>query len=408
MKGAYIMQQRISSGQIITIGLAIFSMMFGAGNLMYPIQVGMKSGSLNFFGLAGFLMTAVFLPLVGLVALILFGGDYYAFFDRLGKSAGSLAIAVCMLVIGPILVVPRIITLSHTMIAPFIPITFLQNSHDPFASFIFSLIFLGITFIATFRENKIVDILGKVISPLLLFSLIVIISKGLWSASYAAPNPNPALSVFKTGFMTGYATFDLLAGIFFASIVLHILKNTLSEQITNNPRALAVISTQAGLIGVSLLGLVYIGMSLLGVFHGHEFFGSINAGELFREISFKVLGNQGAALIGTAVLMACLSTSIALGAVIAEYFQETICKNKIGYIPALIAILIACIPLSTFGLSTILELSDGPITFIGYPVVIVLTFCNIAYKLFGFKPVKGPVLATLIIALVSYITSCMW
>src|SRR2546428_785494 len=112
---------------IITVALAIFSMFFGAGNLLYPLKVGIHAGTNTFFGLLGFIITAVFLPLAGLIAMILFDGNYELFFGRLGQRVGNFIIFISMIVIGPIIAIPRIVTLSHTMTAPFLPIALLQE-----------------------------------------------------------------------------------------------------------------------------------------------------------------------------------------------------------------------------------------------------------------------------------------
>jgi LIVCS family branched-chain amino acid:cation transporter len=155
-----------SSFYIITVALAIFSMFFGAGNLVYPLKVGIHSGSHLFFGMLGFLITAVCLPLLGLIAMILFDGNYEVFFGRVGSRLGNIIIFLCMLVIGPLIAIPRIVTLSHTMTASFLPIATLHEVHFQ-SSFIFAVLFLGFTFLLTYRENRIVDLLGHVISPLL-------------------------------------------------------------------------------------------------------------------------------------------------------------------------------------------------------------------------------------------------
>ena len=387
------------SSYIITVGLAIFSMFFGAGNLMFPLEVGLHAGAQNMYGMLGFLITAVCLPLLGLISMILFDGNYENFFGRLGTGAGKVVIFLCMLIIGPAIAIPRIVTLSHTMIAPFLPIPLLQNI-EPFSSFVFAFLFLGITFLATFRENRIVDLLGKVISPLLLLSLIIIIAKGIFSAEAVVPSTVLPWDAFKINFIRGYETLDLLGGIFFSSIVLHILKNTIGGMVGMNRNRLAMIGLKAGALGVSLLALVYSGMSILSMYHGHDLAGS---GGLFRMLAFRVLGGHGALVIGTAVLMACLSTSIALNAVVAEYFQIHIFNRKVSYGLSLFVVLLLCVPLSTFGLDYVRALTGGPMVYIGYPAIIAITFCNIAYKLFNFKPIKIPVAATFVIALFSYL-----
>src|ERR1700754_5063066 len=113
--------KKFLQSHVVEIGLAIFSMLFGAGNLMYPLQVGIESADKNIWGIIGFMLTAVCLPVLGFVSMILFNGNYNAFFKRLGSVAGSLLIFACMVVIGPLIGIPRITTLSHTMTAPFLP-----------------------------------------------------------------------------------------------------------------------------------------------------------------------------------------------------------------------------------------------------------------------------------------------
>src|SRR3990167_2819934 len=111
------MKDSTQSG-IWTIGLAIFSMLFGAGNIIYPIKCGVLTGSQNIFGISGFILTGVVLPIVGLVAMILFNGNYKLFFNRLGKIPGAMAILYCMLIIGPLLAMPRCITVPFEMLKP--------------------------------------------------------------------------------------------------------------------------------------------------------------------------------------------------------------------------------------------------------------------------------------------------
>jgi len=384
--------------QIFSLGLAIFSMLFGAGNLMYPLLVGMTAGKYTLFGMLGFLLSAVCLPLLGLITMIFFDGDYKAFFRRLGTTTGNILIGICMLIIGPGIAIPRITTLSHTMIAPFIPVPLLQQE-NVISSLIFALIFLGVTFLATFRESKIIDVLGKIISPLLVLSLIIIIFKGIFMAETMVPTDNTALTAFTSNFIRGYETLDLLGGIFFASIVITLLKVMYGSYY--DQKTSAKVGLQAGFIGTGVLALIYIGMSLLGMYHGHNL-QQLHAGELFRVISFHVLGFQGSLIIGTAVLMACLSTAIALGATVADYFQKTICRHTISFVTALALTLLACVPLSIFGLAKVLALTGGPLVYIGTPVIIALTVCNLAYKLCEFQPVKIPVFVTFICAIISY------
>ncbi len=381
------------SSVLVTTSLAIFSMLFGAGNLMFPINVGLTAGDQYLFAICAFMITAILLPLLGIATIILFNGDYQAFFNRLGTYPGTLMALACLLTVGPLIAMPRIVTLSFTMISPFMP---------SISSEIFSLIFLGATFLATVRENKIMDVLGNIISPILLLSLLIIIFKAIMTGEHAASPHIPVATLLWNNMIYGYHTLDVLAGIFFGSIVLTILKQNFAEK--NNKadqQELALLSLKAGTIGTSLLGLIYVGLSYLGAYFGSDIT-NLNEGQLFSAISFKVLGGHGALIISTAVLMACFSTIIALAAVFAEYLHTVVFNRKIRYSVALLITLIATYFFSYSGsLTTILRYSS-PFIEIGYPVLIMLMFCNMAYKVFGFKPVRIPVLATLLISLYAH------
>ncbi len=384
--------KRFFQSQTLTTGLAIFSMFFGAGNLIFPLRVGLLSGDQNLWGISGFIITGVILPLLGLIAIILFNGDYKAFFNRIGTIPGSLLLLYCMLIIGPFVGMSRIVTLSHIMTAPFL---------NNISLIIFSIIFLILTFLGTYKESKIINLLGNYISPALLVSLVIIIGKGLFFPGTATTATETGPQLFMDSLIIGYKTLDLLGAIFFSSIVLTLLKRTMPHNNESSLHKLAILGLKSGTIGVSLLALIYIGMSYLGVFHGQGL-AHLNEGELFSAISFRVLGEYGAIIIAIAVLMACYSTIIALAVVFAEFLQKIVCNNKISYLVALIIALVATGVISNFGLSTILHYS-GPIIDIGYPVLIVLMILNIAYKIFGFKPVKTPVAIAFILSIANYL-----
>lgn len=388
-----------TSFHMFSLSLAIFSMFFGAGNIIYPIMVGLETTSHPFIGIASFLLTAICLPLLGLIGMIIFDGNFEAFFGRLGENTGKIVVACCMIIIGPLIAMPRIATLSYTMIAPFLPLSFLQQE-TYLSSALFALTFFTVTFLCTIKENKIVDLLGNVISPLLLGSLAIIIIKGWFTPIESVTGTLSAYGAFSKSILRGYETLDLLGALFFAFVILTLIKKTFNQpEYTDKKRAMLVL--RAGFFGLGLLSVVYIGLSTLGAFYGHLLPAHLHAGQVFREIALIVLGPRGTIVISLAVLMACLSTAIALAAVCAEYVH-TLLHNKISYVAALALTLAACMPLSIAGLGKVLALTGGPITFVGYPVLIALTLCNICYKLFGFKPVKTPVALTGIIATIIY------
>jgi branched-chain amino acid:cation transporter, LIVCS family len=386
-------------GITITTGLAIFAMLFGAGNLIFPLKLGILSGDKTHIGLAGFMISGVILPLLGLIGMVFFDGNYHNFFYRIGKIPGALLIFFCMLIIGPLFVMPRIIALSYGLMQPFMP---------EMSRLLFSALFGILTFICCFKRNSIVDLLGKFLSPIKLFTLFTIIGVGFWYWQAPAHNTTSAWDIFYTNFKEGYNTLDLMGTIFFAYIIISILKKTLAPEIASNHHKLAKIMLIAGLIGGSLLALIYVGMAYLGAFHGQDFV-SLSTDEKFIETIRRVMGDRGALFISITILVACLSTMIALATVVSEYLRTEIFNNRIPYLYALVLVLGVTSVMARFKLDTLLAFYV-PVMDITYPLLIVLTVCNLAYKLFDFKPVKLPVLITFITMAIwngySYITQC--
>jgi LIVCS family branched-chain amino acid:cation transporter len=370
---------------IWTIGLAIFSMLFGAGNIIYPIKCGVLAGSYNYIGILGFIITGVFLPILGLITMILFDGNYIQFFNRIGKIPGSIAILYCMLIIGPMIAMPRCITVPYEMLKPFMPHANL---------YIFSIIFATVTFLMTYKESKILSLLGNIVSPILLGSLAIIAGKGLFQANEMTEQTVNATTVFFEQLAHGFQTLDLIGAIFFAYIVLRILKTNIDTQKINT-KELALTSLKSGLIAGFLLMIVYLAFSFLGAYYGNLVTADMNGAEMFRIISLHILNRYSILIIMLAVLMACLSTITALAAVFAEYFQTQVCNKKISYSVSLLITMIVTTIISNFGLSNILHYSM-PIILFGYPIITAITLCNLAYVLFKVEYIKIPVALTAI------------
>ena len=381
------MQKNVSS-YIIPTGLAIFSMLFGAGNLMFPINVGRIAGSQFPIATFGFLVTAVFLPLVGLFAIILCNGSYQEFFDKIGKVPSAIAIFACLTFIGPVYAMPRIVAVSYTMLSSFLP---------QMPIYLFTILFLGLTFLITYKESRIIDILGKIISPLLLASLSIIIVKGIFGAQSTEVVTTPATKLFYDNFIYGYSTLDLLGAIFFSSIVIVLLTRSLHAENKTDVKKLAIMGLKAGLLGTFCLTLVYIGLGVLGAYYGQNLVG-INEAEVFSSISMKILGIHGTLIVATAVIMACLSTVVALSTIFSEYIQK-ISKNKVSYVQALVITLVGTGLSSSIGLTKLLAFYE-PVIIISHPALILLTILIVANKLFGFKYIKLPVFITFVLSFV--------
>lgn len=380
--------KKITQSLALTTGVAIFTMFFGAGNLMFPLKVGSLAGTKVLIAALGFVITAVLLPILGIICSLLFYGDYNAFFDRIGKVPGTVLIFLCMLMIGPLIVMPRIVAFSYEIARPHIPAISLL---------LFSVLFVALTFVLTYRPNKIITLLGSVIGPLKLGLLLVIIIKGLITGKSLQPVTELAVSIFGKSLVYGYGTLDLLGAIFFGSMIYSVLKKNLAEEAVKSTSTVLRVALQGAAIGTLVLGAVYVALQFLGALHGADL-AACTEGEIFSTVCMRIIGPQGALLTAAAVIVACLSTLIALSTVLAQYVSETLSSKRIGYVTALMLVLGFTLIPANLGLGKLLEWSR-PLINVMYPILIILTICNTAYKLFGFRWVKTPVLITLLGAL---------
>jgi LIVCS family branched-chain amino acid:cation transporter len=362
----------------LAIGLAMFSMFFGAGNVIFPLAVGQYAGDKNFFAMSGLILTAAIMPIAGVIAMILFDGNYRQFLGRLGKTPGFILALITISLLGPLGSTPRCIALSYTT---------LKTSFPGLSSVLFSAISCGIIFLFTVRKNQILNLLGWVLTPLLLTSLITIIVIGLTSTHEMQNSDQSNANMFMHGLKEGYNTMDLLAAFFFSSTILNILRMPKKDDLIS--RNYINIALQASVVGAFLLTAIYVGFSYLAAFHGNELL--INGkDEILGAIAMKIAGGYAGILVCITIALACLTTAIALISAFTDFIQKEVFQEKVSYEMTLIASLLLTFFVSTFeftGISAFL----GPILQICYPGLIVLTFLNIAYRLKNFKPIKLPV-----------------
>jgi branched-chain amino acid:cation transporter, LIVCS family len=368
---------------INTIGFAIFTMLFGAGNMIYPVQSGVMSGSKYLIGMAGFLLTGVLIPIIGLVAMILFDGNYPVFFNRAGKIPGFLAILFCMLTIGPFLVMPRCVTVSHEMFLPLFP---------NFGLIFFSAFFCLLAFACSYKESKLLDLLGKYMSPVIIGSFSFIILLGLSRACCTIEQTTPSGTVFLEQVVWGFQTLDLLGALFFAYIIIRLITtNNANTNLTS--KKIALMCLKGSVITAALMTAFYIGFILLSAFYAHLVSPDMNGATMFRIIAINVVGQSGIAFLAFAVFIKCLATATALTVVFSEYLRNEIFDKSISYVQALMITTTIAFVISNFGLSNILAWGF-PIITAGYPIIVTITLCNIAYKLFNFEWIKFPVFIT--------------
>lgn len=368
--------------RVVSVGLAMFAMFFGSGNLVFPLVLGRQVGDQAWYAMLGFFLTAAVVPIIGVIATVLYDGDYRKFLGRMGAIPGALIAMLCLALIGPFGIIPRCITVAYASTKWYMPGVSL---------FVFSIIAAIILGLCTLRPTKVVELLGRFLGPLKLLLLAIFVIQGLLLITTPLHTGyTPGQSLIEGLFM-GYGTLDLIGAIFFSGLILTSLRHAIGASVTHKHLLRAAV--QAGVMGALLLGIVYAGFVAIAAFHGNKVWDAGPA-EIFSVLSMLLLGNYAGALANATVALATMTTAIALTTVFAQYLSNDIFAKKVRYEGALLITLIITIIFTNLGFAGIMQIL-GPIVEICYPALIVLSILNIAYKLFDFKPVKVPVYATL-------------
>lgn len=352
----------------IVIGLALFSMFFGSGNLIFPLFLGQVAGDQWLFASLGFFTTAVLLPLIGVVAMVVFKGDYGTFFGCFGKKIGFLAILTLLTVWIPLGSGPRCVVLGHASMLPY--------TDTPVPFWIFSALYCALTFLVVYKKSRLLDVLGCYLTPLLLLCLTLIMVKGI-NLEALAPGQTSAstLPLFFRGLSEGYNTMDLIASFFFSASIIEILR-----QSTKDENATLTTTFKASLVGAFLLATVYIGLICLAVSHS-DALNNIPKQQLLVHIAKELLGSQLGIAASFAVLLACFTTSVALATVFADFIAEKILGNRDYYHIALLATQAITFIMSIAGLQGITAVTE-PILQIFYPLLMLMVVWNLGRKWF--------------------------
>lgn len=369
-------------------GLAMFSMFFGAGNIIFPLIVGQTAQGSVLYALIGLFVTAILIPFAGLIAMTLFQGDYESFFSRMGKFPGQVLIWLILGLIGPFGGIPRCMSLTYATFNVYMPD--LKLTH-------FSCLFALALFFATVRKRRIVDLLGYLFTPILLIFLFVIVFKGITNSGFNLRSmPMNGLDALSYGLKEGYNTMDLLAAFFFASIVFQRFKQKKEGVASDAETVLEFV--KASIVGAVLLAVVYGGFAVTSAVFSKELLHA-KPDHLLGELGRLLLGSSGGFIVSMAVLLSCLTTAIALTTISADFIREKVFQNKIPYQATICLVLIASVLVSSLQFSGIVKVL-APVLQVCYPSLLALCLFNVLHQLYGVKAVKLPVYFILVFVII--------
>lgn len=365
--------KKLSVGQIISVSLMLFAMFFGAGNMIFPPMVGHLAGKSYIAAIFGFITTDAGLSILGIASIVFAGSRLRDLGNLVGPKFSLLLGLVIYLLIGPLFALPRTGTVSYGIaIEPL-----LGDKPGLLPSIIFTFIFFLVTYLLCLNPSKIVDIVGKVLTPVLLISIgaIFVLSVIHPVGSVGAPTAAYSRFPFFNGFIQGYLSIDGLASLAFAIVVI----NTLRNMGVNSTKGIIKYSLISGAFAGIALGVVYLALGYVGAQTSNGFTFD-DGGQLLAQVVNIQLGVKGNIILGIAVILACLTTSIGLSTSFSDYMTEL--KPEWSYKKVLTIIIVFSFVVSNIGLKTMIAVTLPALIMI-YPPVMALVILSFFKKYIG-------------------------
>jgi LIVCS family branched-chain amino acid:cation transporter len=343
-------------------------MFFGAGNLLLPPFIGIQVGNHIWITILAFGLTGILLPFLGILSVTNSGDNFSDLGHRINKNLAAILGSVIMICIGPLIALPR--TAATTFEVAVIPS--FPDSQPVWTS----MLFFAITWLFSIVPSKVVDLVGNILTPFLLFILVILIGMGI--ADPVAPPQTDVLSVpeaFTLGFIEGYQTLDVLASVIFAGIIISATK---AKGYTRMGEKNTVVIA-SGILAATCLFFIYGGLVYLGATSGIEN-ANITRSALLIHISNSILGQYGTLAIAIGIALACLTTAIALTTAVGSFFSN-LTNGKLNYT---LLVTISCIVsgiLSVTGVDNIIQFAYPPLAFV-YPIVITLVLYIVIFGRF--------------------------
>ena len=365
--------QKLHGKNLLLVGFTLFSMFFGAGNLIFPPFLGAQAGTATWPAFIGFAMSAIGLPVLGVIAVARSGG-LAALAGRVHPRFAAVFTLLIYLSIGPCLAIPRTASTSFEMLAPLV-------GGGAARQLVYSALFFAAAFLVALRPEKLTDRLGKLLCPALIVLIVVLFAGCLLhppAAHYAAAGePYTALPA-AAGFLAGYQTMDTIAALNFGAVIaLNIRAKGVADE-----RQVVRGTIRAGWVAGAVLLAIYAMLTHAGALSGAAFPGGETGADTLTQLARGLFGRPGLVLLAAIFVIACLNTCIGLISCVSEYFHGLFPRVPYAAFAAFFAL--ASMVVSNIGLAGIIALSTPVLNAI-YPVAIVLIALSFVPRLAAYR-----------------------
>ncbi|WP_428771264.1 branched-chain amino acid transport system II carrier protein [Vibrio sp.] len=355
------MKQTLKLTDIVALGFMLFAFFLGAGNIIFPPLAGQLAGENLLPAMFGFLVTAVGLPLITIIAIAVAGGSWQHLTQYLPKQSATLMAVLIFIIIGPAFAAPRTGLVAYEMaIKPFIANA--EQLHLTAFSVVFFLVAMGFAW----AQGKLIDVIGKVLTPVLFVSLVILafaVFVDPQGEAIAAQGEYASQPLIK-GFLEGYNTMDTFGALMFGMLIVDAIR---SKGVTDQAATTRYLINAAVIAAVGL-AFVYVSLFVLGATSASVASGADNGGVVLSQYVQALFGPYGQIVLSVIVLLACLTTAIGLISACSEYFSSL---TPVSYKSWVIINGVACAIVANVGLSQLISLSV-PVLFALYPVAIAL------------------------------------
>lgn len=370
------MKTKLSIKESILLGVTLFGMFFGAGNLIFPVHLGQLAGSNVILATIGFIVTGVTIPILAVASIgVTYSNGLFKMCEtKVGKGFAYFFTCLLYLTIGPFFAIPRCCTTTFT--AGIYPL--ISNLNEKLTLLIFSFIFFALVLYFSLKPNEIMKWVGKIITPVFLVFFAILIVSSLSKTNISIDSIQPDASYingsFINGLLEGYNTMDAIAGLAFGIIVVNCIKNM---GITEG-KIVAKEIIKSGILTAIMMSIIYFASTIMGCKSLMVLPLSENGGVALAQMAELYLGNYGLIILAITIGLACLKTAIGLVTSCSETFVSMF-PNSLDYKKWTIIFSVFSFVISNFGLTQIINYSIPVLMFL-YPVAIVLILLGLFFN----------------------------